>query len=71
VRWVTIYRLNDPIKAEVIRNALEAQGLRCFLDGINQAAHPGLSAFEIRVQVHEQDKARAQQFLESHDEGWA
>jgi hypothetical protein len=71
MRWVTIYRLSDPLKAEVIRNALEAQGIRCFLDGINQAAHAGLGAFEIKVQVHEQDRARAQEFLETQEEHWA
>jgi Putative prokaryotic signal transducing protein len=71
MRWVTVYRLSDPIKAEVIRNALEAQGIRCFLDGINQAAHPGLGIFQIKVQVPEQDRARAQQFLETQDEHWA
>jgi Putative prokaryotic signal transducing protein len=71
MRWVTVYRLSDPIKAEVIGNALEAQGIRCFLDGVNQAAHAGLGAFDIKIQVPEQDRARAQQFLQTQEERWA
>jgi hypothetical protein len=71
MRWVTVYRLSDPIKAEVIRNFIEAQGIRCFLDGLNQAAHPGLGIFEIKVQVPEEERHRAQQILETREEHWA
>ena len=56
------------MQAEIIKNALNANGIRCFLDGVNQAAEPGLIGLEIRVQVALADADRARKFIESHDE---
>jgi hypothetical protein len=64
---VTVYTLGNPVQAEIIKNALQADGIRCFLDGINQAAEPGLIGLEIRVQVAPADADRARKLLESHD----
>ena len=64
---VTVYTLSDPIKAQIIKNALEAEGFRCFLDGLNQAAEAGLMVFEIKVQVPAADAERAREFIEARE----
>jgi hypothetical protein len=64
---VTVYTLSDPIKAEIIKNALHIEGIRCFLEGIDQAAAAGLMAIPIRVQVPAQDADRAAKFIKKHE----
>jgi hypothetical protein len=64
---VTIYTLANPVTAEIIKNALQSEGIRCFLDGINQAAEPGLIGLEIKVLVAPSDADRARKLVESHD----
>lgn len=65
---VTVYTLGDPIKAEIIRNALQDEGIRCFLEGHNQAGALSLMAFEIKIQVPAADADRAARFIEQHEE---
>jgi hypothetical protein len=64
---VTVYTLSNPVKAEIIRAALQAQGIRCFLDGLNTAESASIGAFEINVQVPAGDADRATRFIESHE----
>lgn len=64
---VTVYTVGNPVQAEIIKNALQADGIRCFLDGINQACEPGLMGLEIKVQVPIGDADRARKLIESHD----
>ena len=64
---VEVLSLSDPFKAEVIRDALEAEGIRCFLEGHNQAALPGINAVPIRVFVEAADFERAQQSIAEHE----
>jgi hypothetical protein len=57
---VPVYASSDAIAAKLVKNALEAEGIRAFVEGANQAALPGLSALEVRVFVDagHADKAR-------------
>ena len=64
---VTVYSLSNPVEAEIIKNALHSEGIRCFLEGAQQAAETGLTAFEIRVQVSAEDADRARKFIQSHE----
>ncbi len=64
---VTVYTLADPVKAEIIKNALHAEGIRCFLEGANQAGEAGLMMFEIKVQVPAKDADRARKILREHE----
>ena len=32
---VTVYTVADPVNAEIVKNALGAEGIRCFLQGMN------------------------------------
>ena len=45
---VTVYTVANSVQAEIIKNALQAEGIRCFVDGINQAAEAGLMASKSR-----------------------
>ena len=69
--WVTVYTHNDPIAAEIIKNALDAEGIRCNLDGIHQAAEPGLIALSIKVQVPPADAEQARTILLQHERAQA
>ena len=64
---VTVYTVTNPIEGEVIKNALEAEGIRCFLEGESQAAEVGVPAFEIKVQVPAADAAQAAEFIRAHE----
>ena len=65
--WTTVYTVSDPIKAEIIRNSLNADGIRCTLEGALQAAETGLAAFPIKVQVPALDADRARKFIKLHE----
>jgi hypothetical protein len=62
---VSVYRLSDPVKAEILKNALIDHGIRCELGGESQAGFTGL--FEISILVRSRDADRARAFIESHD----
>lgn len=58
---VTVLKLKDPVKAEMIKGALEEQGINCLLDAAGQAGLSGL--LTIRIQVLGADRTRAEAFL--------
>lgn len=62
---VPVYTAKDPATAEIMRNALEAEGIRCEIEGGNQAALSGV--LTIRLFVSAADAVRAQEFLRSRE----
>jgi hypothetical protein len=64
---VEVYVLADANKAEVIKNALEDEGMWCFLDGVNTAGQMGLAPFNVRVMVRAEDAERAHQLIAKHE----
>jgi len=66
---VTVYTVANPVQGEIIKNALQDIGIRCFLDGVNQAAEAGLIALEIKVLVAPGDVDRARKLIDSHEAG--
>jgi len=65
---VTVYTLNDPYQAEIIKAALRGEGISCELDGERQA---GLSEIlEIGVLVRAQDADRARKLIRRHEIQW-
>ena len=64
---VTVYTVFNPIEAEIIKNALEAEEIPCFVEGINQAAEPGLAALPIHIQVPAGEADRARMFIQTHE----
>ncbi len=62
---VTVYTLNDPYHAEIIKTALRGEGISCELDGERQA---GLSEIlEIGVLVRARDADRARKLIRRHE----
>jgi hypothetical protein len=61
---VTVYTVGDPIKAEIVRNALEAEGIPAFIEGGRQAGLKGITGIEIKIQVAANDVERATRFFE-------
>ena len=65
-RLVPVYSARDPATAEILKNALEAEGIRCEIEGGNQAALAGV--LMIRLFVRSEDAVRAAEFLRSHEQ---
>ena len=62
---VTVYTVNNPYEAEIIKMALQGQGISCQLDGEGQA---GLSdILEIGLLVPARDADRAQKLIEQNE----
>ena len=66
---VSVCSLGDSVRAEIIKNALEAEGIRCFLDGRNQGAFTGIPAMQINVLVDAINADRARKVIEGHEKG--
>ena len=62
---VTVYTVSNPFEAEVIKTALQGQGIFCQLDGEGQA---GLSdILEIGVLVRPRDADQAQKIIRHNE----
>jgi len=64
---VRVYTLSDPVRAEMIKNLLQDEGIRCALDGLNAATQMPLSPFEIRVLVATEQAERARELIAEHE----
>jgi hypothetical protein len=64
---VTVYTVSNPMQAEIIKNALETEGLRCFIEGELQAAESGLGGIPIKIQVPANEAERAARFIKKHE----
>lgn len=56
---VRLLRTRDPNRAEIIKNALEAAGVACHLDGENQAGLTGILEIDVIVRQDQKDQAQA------------
>jgi hypothetical protein len=63
---VTVYTVSNNIEAEIIKNALNSEGIKCFVEGGLQAAEAGLAGIPIHIEVPAQNADRARKFLENH-----
>jgi hypothetical protein len=64
---VTVYTVSNSVEGEIIKNALQAQGIRCFLSGENQAAEAGLIGLAIQVQVPLASADKARKLIAAHE----
>lgn len=64
---VTVFTVSNPVQAEIIKNYLQSEGIRCFLEGENQAAEPGLIGLEIKLLTPAQDADRAGRLIAQHE----
>ena len=59
---VTVYTVRDEMEGEIIKNALEAEGIKC----IAGDEHMFTGAFDLGIQVFAADEARAREIIDSH-----
>jgi hypothetical protein len=62
---VTVYTAYDELTAEVVKVALEAEGIRSFIENAHQAALTGVLPAELKVR--EVDEERARKIIEEHE----
>lgn len=58
------YTTNNPSEAEILRAALQAEGIECEISGQGQAGLAGI--LEIQLLVRAEDVDRARHYLERH-----
>jgi hypothetical protein len=61
---VVVYTTNNLAEAEILKNVLEDEGIKCELDGENQGSFAGVIG--VRILVRAWDEERARQALASH-----
>jgi hypothetical protein len=64
---VTIKTVSNPVEAEIIRNALNAEGIACMIGNENQAAFVGVGALEIEIMTRAEDSDRARKILQKEE----
>lgn len=64
-KLVPVYSTRDEGKAEVIRAALEGEGIPASVEGAHQGGFSG--ALKVRVFVRDVDEDRAREFIEAHE----
>jgi hypothetical protein len=63
---LTVYTTGNATEAEVLRSALEAEGIKCQVGGESQAGLAGIETMGIQLLVRAVDFDRARAFLEQH-----
>ena len=61
---VTAYTVQDAMKAEIIKNYLESEGIACRVGNENQAGFTGI--FEVDILVKAEDADRAKHLIQKH-----
>ena len=62
---VAIYSVTNPVKAEIIKNALEDEGIECAIGNETQAGFTGV--LDIRILVRASDADRAKELIEENE----
>lgn len=63
---VTVYTVNEPTLAELLRKELVMEGIRCEIGGENQAGLAGVLSIDLMVEAVNADRAR--KFLARHEQ---
>jgi hypothetical protein len=61
---VVVHTTNNLAEAEILKNMLEGEGIKCELDGENQGSFAGV--LDVKILVRAWDEERARQALASH-----
>lgn len=62
-----VFTTSDPIKADLIKNMLEAEGIKCALEGHDQSFGPGFIAIDIKVLVEAGHADQARKLIQQHE----
>lgn len=65
---VTVFNTPNPVEADLIKNLLQTEGIRCVLEGHDQNFLPGSMAIPIHIMVEAANADRARKLIESHGE---
>jgi Putative prokaryotic signal transducing protein len=65
---VPVYTAADSVKAHIVKNLLEEEGIRAFIEDENQAGVTGLPTVEVRVLVESDRAEEARNLIEPHEE---
>ena len=63
---MSVYSTNNASEGEILRGALQGEGIKCEIAGENQAGLAGIDSMEIQLLVRAEDFDRAHAFLERH-----
>ena len=66
---VEVYSTDNASEAEILRAALNGEGIRCQISGEAQAGLAGIGIMEIRLLVRAEDFDRSRAFVERHQHG--
>ncbi len=64
---VAVYTVSEPVSAELIKNFLEDEGIRCFIEGEDQAGLQGLSSIEVKILVPAPEAVKARKLIQQHE----
>jgi hypothetical protein len=64
---VTVYTVSNSVEAQIIKNALQSEGIRAFVEGGNQAGEAGLAGIAIAIEVAAKDADRARKYIAAHE----
>ena len=62
---ISVYSCINAGEAEVLRNALQSEGIACRIDGEGQAGLAGVLELRLLVRAIDADRARA--YIEKHE----
>jgi len=65
---VVVHTVTNPIEANLIKNLLQTEGIRCALPGLEQVFGLTPDAFEIHILVEAANADRARRLIASHQE---
>ncbi len=63
---VPVYSVGEPTHAELVKDALELEGIPCFVEGENQGSFVGV--LEIRLLVPADRAVAAREFILEHED---
>lgn len=61
-----VFVTSDNNEAQIVRNALHAEGIACEMEGEHQAGLTGLGTIPIKLFVRAEDYDRAMHYLNQH-----
>jgi hypothetical protein len=64
---VTVFETASALHAEIIKNALDAEGIPCILAGIEQASTAALPGTSVQIQVPAAEAERARALIAAHE----
>jgi len=64
---VSVYTVSTPAAAEIIKNFLQAEGIRAFIEDEDQAGLGGLAGIAIRILVPAENADGARKLILQHE----